>query len=183
MALNATTTELLNWHPLTIPLPQVRKQFTIDDHSHYVFTPRDLTSWVLGLMRYPFAASSEGGVVIGSHSHTELLEMWAYEACRLFRDRLVGDKAQEKFDSILNSVVRSDWSSDLSVLEHKGGAMYVTWGSTQTKTVSGVFGRPLGRLSCGDMEEMVAKEVVAYGESIKWGNLQGFVAESWRAVR
>ena len=40
------------------PLPQVRKHFTVDDHSHYIFTPRDLTRWVVGLMRYPLAEDS-----------------------------------------------------------------------------------------------------------------------------
>ena len=37
---------------------QVRKHFTVDDYSHYVFTPRDLTQWVLGMMRYPLAQDS-----------------------------------------------------------------------------------------------------------------------------
>lgn len=122
-------------------------------------------------MRYPLASSSmEGGVAgsLGGHTQGALLEMWTYEACRLFRDRLVGQKAQEQFDAILSSVVRSDWSFDLSSLEREGGAMYVTWGSTQMgKGVgSGVFGRPLGRLSTTDMEEIVAKGVVAYGKSV-----------------
>ncbi|KAB7504442.1 Cytoplasmic dynein 2 heavy chain 1 [Armadillidium nasatum] len=33
-------------------LQQVREAFTVDDYSHYLFTPRDLTRWVKGLMRY-----------------------------------------------------------------------------------------------------------------------------------
>ncbi|RXG65468.1 Cytoplasmic dynein 2 heavy chain 1 [Armadillidium vulgare] len=31
---------------------EVREAFTVDDYSHYLFTPRDLTRWVKGLMRY-----------------------------------------------------------------------------------------------------------------------------------
>lgn len=31
---------------------QVRQRFTADNYSHYLFTPRDLTRWVLGLLRY-----------------------------------------------------------------------------------------------------------------------------------
>lgn len=142
----------------------MRKHFTIDNYSHYVFTPRDLTSWVLGLMRYPLASSLQGGGVPGAPTQGVLLEMWAYEACRLFRDRLVGHKAQEQFDAILSSVVLSNWSFDLSTLEREGGSMYVTWGSTQTGKC--VFGRSLGRLSISDMEGVVAKGVVAYGKSI-----------------
>ena len=29
----------------------VRNKFSIDDHRHYLFTPRDLTEWVHGLLR------------------------------------------------------------------------------------------------------------------------------------
>lgn len=32
--------------------PQVREKFSIDEHRHYLFTPRDLTTWVRGLLRY-----------------------------------------------------------------------------------------------------------------------------------
>lgn len=96
------------------------------------------------------------------------MEMWAYEARRLFRDRLVGQKSQDQFDDILSSVVRSDWSTDLSSLDHEGGAMYVTWGSAHKQdVVSNPFGRPLGRLSSADMEEIVAQGVVAYGKRAK----------------
>ncbi len=30
---------------------QLRAQFTVDDYGHYLFTPRDLTKWVMGLLR------------------------------------------------------------------------------------------------------------------------------------
>lgn len=35
---------------------QVRDAFSVDDYSHYLFTPRDLTQWVLGLLRYQVPA-------------------------------------------------------------------------------------------------------------------------------
>jgi len=31
---------------------QIRSKFTVDQYSHYQFTPRDLTAWVLSLLRY-----------------------------------------------------------------------------------------------------------------------------------
>ena len=31
---------------------QVSGSFSVDDYSHYLFTPRDLTRWALGLLRY-----------------------------------------------------------------------------------------------------------------------------------
>ena len=42
-----------------------------------------------------------------------LLEIWAYEARRLFRDRLVGQDGTNKFDNILMNVVRGDWSANI----------------------------------------------------------------------
>ena len=40
---------------------QLKSKFTVDDYSHYVFTPRDLTAWVLALMRYDLAAGGQDG--------------------------------------------------------------------------------------------------------------------------
>ena len=37
---------------------QVRSRFTVDDYRHYLFTPRELTAWVMGLLRYDVAAES-----------------------------------------------------------------------------------------------------------------------------
>ena len=55
-----------------------RSKFTVDDHDHYLFNPRDLTIWVLQLLRYDIV------------SVDTFLDAWAYEANRIFRDRLVG---------------------------------------------------------------------------------------------
>ena len=108
-------------------------------------------------MRYPLSDTGS--------SQDRLLEMWSYEARRLFRDRLVGEKALDHFDAILNSVLRSDWSTDSSSLEQEGGTFYVTWGSHHgsSDNVGTQFGKPLGRLSAADMQEVVAKAIVAYG--------------------
>lgn len=86
---------------------QLKSRFTVDDYSHYLFTPRDLTKWCLSLLRYDLTAGSKEG------SSDHLLEIWAYEARRLFRDRIVGSDGLGKFDSILMSVIRSDWSANI----------------------------------------------------------------------
>ena len=39
--------------------------------------------------------------------------MWLYEACRLFRDKLAEPADIEKFDSIILSVLHTDWNTDL----------------------------------------------------------------------
>lgn len=90
----------------------------MDRHSHYIFTPRDLTQWVLSLMRYDLAASQS------ESSSEHVLQVWAYEAQRLFRDRLVGNDDLAKFDSILQSVIRDDWGSS-AYEKMEGGLKYL----------------------------------------------------------
>lgn len=48
-----------------------------------------------------------------------VLEVLAYEARRLFRDRIVGMKERHVFDNILIKVFQGDWGSD--VLDNMAG--------------------------------------------------------------
>ena len=93
------------------------------------------------------------------------MKIWAYQAKRLFCDCLVGKDSIEKFDNILTTVIRNDWSISL---ENLNNTYYVTWGSSSgtshTGNVVGSFGRPLGMLSKEDFKEVVSKALVAYGE-------------------
>ena len=86
---------------------QLRGKFTVDDYSHYLFTPRDLTTWVLSFLRYDLA----GGTKDNSTDH--VFQIFAYEARRLFRDRLVGPDGRNRFDNMLQSVIMSDWSANI----------------------------------------------------------------------
>lgn len=137
---------------------QVRSKYTVDHYPHYIFTPRDVTSWILSLMRYDIAEGS-------NDSAEALLKIWAYQAKRLFGDRLVGKESREKFDSTLVSALRNDWSVSVDDLN---SMYYVTWGSggglSKTGNVVGSFGRPLGRLSKEDFKQIVAKGLAAYGK-------------------
>ncbi|XP_040400085.1 cytoplasmic dynein 2 heavy chain 1 isoform X2 [Cygnus olor] len=136
---------------------QVRAKFTVDDHSHYLFTPCILTQWVLGLFRYNL-------------TDDYVLEIVAYEACRLFRDKLVGMKDLHVFDNILMKVFQSDWGSD--VLDNMADIFYVTWGACQEAfTTPGQalppHGRPLGRLNSTDLKDAIKKGVIHYGRDKK----------------
>ena len=53
-----------------------RAKFSVDERRHYLFTPREVTAWVVGLLRYDVATEP-------------LLDIVAFEAQRIFRDRLV----------------------------------------------------------------------------------------------
>jgi len=50
-----------------------RSKVTVDDHDHCLFNPRDLTLWVLQLLRYDIVSVD-----------TFFLDAWAYEANRSF---------------------------------------------------------------------------------------------------
>jgi len=85
----------------------LRSRFSQDTHSHYLFTPRDLTRWCLSLLRYDFSSIRND-----NNTAESLLEIWTYEACRLFKDRLVGNDAQDKFDQLIDKTLKTDWSSN-----------------------------------------------------------------------
>eukprot|EP00075_Anas_platyrhynchos_P034676 XP_027323929.1 LOW QUALITY PROTEIN: cytoplasmic dynein 2 heavy chain 1 [Anas platyrhynchos] len=168
----------LNNHPVWGSLPkvhqlagsmvqvyeQVRAKFTVDDHSHYLFTPCILTQWVLGLFRYSLTDGPS------TQTADYVLEIVAYEACRLFRDKLVGMKDLHVFNNILMKVFQNDWDSD--VLDNMADIFYVTWGACQEAfTTPGQalppHGRPLGRLNSTDLKDTIKKGVIHYGRDKK----------------
>ncbi|XP_019521077.1 PREDICTED: cytoplasmic dynein 2 heavy chain 1 [Hipposideros armiger] len=141
---------------------QVRAKFTVDDYSHYFFTPCILTQWVLGLFRYDL----EGGS--SKHPLDYVLEIVAYEARRLFRDKIVGAKELHLFDSILTSVFQGDWGSD--ILDNMADSFYVTWGARHdsgTRAAPGQLlpphGKPLGKLNSADLKDVIRKGLIHYG--------------------
>ncbi|XP_029699181.1 cytoplasmic dynein 2 heavy chain 1 isoform X3 [Takifugu rubripes] len=137
---------------------QTKARFTVDDHRHYLFTPCVLTEWVLSLLRYDLTTAQ-------SHVTDSVLEAVAYEARRLFRDRLVSSRDLHNFDNILSSIIRGEWGSD--VLDNMTDGFYVTWGASEgTVMVPGQSlppnGKPLGRLDVADLSEVIQKGVVLY---------------------
>ena len=83
---------------------QVKSKFSIDDHRHYLFTPRELTRLVLGLLRYDLSSEN-------------MLDVFSHEARRLVRDRLVDSDSQQRFDSVLNQVLRGQWQHNIDLDE------------------------------------------------------------------
>ncbi|XP_076467409.1 LOW QUALITY PROTEIN: cytoplasmic dynein 2 heavy chain 1-like [Babylonia areolata] len=140
---------------------QLRAHFTVDDYSHYLFTPRDLTQWVMSLLRYDLTAGAR------DNTSDTVLEIWAYEARRIFRDRIVGPDGQAKVDKLLMSVVRSDWSAN--IFDDVDSTFFVTWGA---RSESGgavgagaplpAFGKPLGKLSAEDLQVTIEKGLKLY---------------------
>uniref|UniRef100_A0A8B9KYT5 Dynein cytoplasmic 2 heavy chain 1 n=1 Tax=Astyanax mexicanus TaxID=7994 RepID=A0A8B9KYT5_ASTMX len=98
-------------------------------------------------------------------SSDSVLEVIAYEARRLFRDRIVSSKDLNAFDNILSSVIRGDWGSD--VLDNMSDTFFVTWGASHEGRNPNQplppYGKPLGRLNTSDLTEVIRKGVVMYG--------------------
>ncbi|XP_036005544.1 cytoplasmic dynein 2 heavy chain 1 isoform X1 [Fundulus heteroclitus] len=142
---------------------QVKLKFTVDDHSHYLFTPCVLTEWVLSLLRYDLTAAQ-------SNLTDSVLEVVAYEARRLFRDRLVSSKDIHNFDNILSSIVRGDWGSD--ALDSMSDGFYVTWGASEGAVMAPgqplpLHGKQLGRLNSADLKQVIQKGVALYSRDNK----------------
>jgi dynein heavy chain 2, cytosolic len=83
---------------------KVREKFTVDDRRHYLFTSRDMTLMVKNICRYDLEVEN-------------LLDCVAYEACRIFRDRLVGTDSFAKFDQVLSGVLRTNFRHPLPPLD------------------------------------------------------------------
>ena len=80
---------------------KTREKFTVDDRRHYLFTPRDMTLLVKNLCRYDLVTEN-------------IVEVVAHEASRIFRDRLVGSEACNRFDQQLSSIMRAQFRHTLS---------------------------------------------------------------------
>ena len=80
---------------------KTREKFTVDDRRHYLFTPRDMTLLVKNLCRYDLVTEN-------------IVEIVAHEASRIFRDRLVGSDACNRFDQQLSGIMRAQFRHTLS---------------------------------------------------------------------
>ena len=127
---------------------QAKKMFSVDDNNHYLFTPRDLTRWFLGMMRYKIEDQDK--------SQNLILQIWAYEGGRIFRDKLVNDRDKSKFDSALSSILQSDWNTNAS--NQLQNLYFVTPGAVESSGgAMPSFGRPLAPISSADWLNYVDK--------------------------
>jgi dynein heavy chain 2 len=81
---------------------KTREKFTVDDRRHYLFTPRDVTTWIKNLCRYKLSSEN-------------LLDVVTHEACRIFRDRLVGSESVGRFDQILSAALRTQYRHNTTI--------------------------------------------------------------------
>lgn len=134
---------------------QVLNKFSRDSHSHYLFTPRELTNWCLSLLRYNLAEMKNDS------STDSLLQVWAYEACRIFHDRLVDKDARKQFMAILSGVLSDEWRAN-SLLTKLDDCFYISWANSTVSSGAGrlpPFGKPLDGVKAEFIENMLVKAI------------------------
>eukprot|EP00927_Polykrikos_kofoidii_P027109 TRINITY_DN23975_c0_g4_i1.p1 TRINITY_DN23975_c0_g4~~TRINITY_DN23975_c0_g4_i1.p1 ORF type:complete len:2595 (-),score=618.45 TRINITY_DN23975_c0_g4_i1:108-6821(-) len=127
---------------------QMVSKYTVDVHEHYTFNPRDLTAWVMQLLRYE-ALSADS-----------VLEAWAYESCRIFRDRLVGDEAKSYFDNLLKNSMLAFFNTEIEVDKLIFSSM-LTFGD------EGVPKGDMTKVSRDDYTKMVKDGMKSYEREVK----------------
>jgi dynein heavy chain 2 len=73
----------------------VRSKFTVDEHRHYLFTPRNITYMIFSILRYEIPEAQS------------LIEIMIYESSRIYRDRLVDGESGKRFDNVLYTLLKN----------------------------------------------------------------------------
>jgi dynein heavy chain 1 len=79
-----------------------QSKFTQDQQKHYIYSPRELTRWLRGI--YEAIRPIDSGATMVSAEI--LVRIFAYEALRLFQDRLVSDDERQWTDNLLDRIVK-----------------------------------------------------------------------------
>ncbi|GFQ97276.1 cytoplasmic dynein 2 heavy chain 1, partial [Trichonephila clavata] len=144
---------------MTQLLEALRSEFSSDVYGNCRFTPVDLTRWSFSLFRYDLV--QEGFTT--PKAPDGLLRPWSYEACRIFRDRLINIDATVKFNNIISSILRKDWGvPDISALD---GIYYVAGNHTSEKAK--LLGKSLERLSSEDWLSIVQRNIKLYNSEVR----------------
>lgn len=56
------------------------------------------------------------------------MQVWLYEACRLFRDKLAEEEDLAKFDQVVLTCLQNDWNQNFADYMSKSSTYYVTAG-------------------------------------------------------
>jgi len=156
---------------------KVRAKFSVDDARHYSFNPRDLTQWLIGLLRYDLMKEN-------------LLDIVGYECYRLFADRLISAEHTKAFEHILYGLMNSHWKHgnkikdmyytslqqySLQALMAGGGgggaAAAGADGEPVVTPVTAELGSSLDRVSLGDYRELCAEGLTTFEREYKSLNI------------
>lgn len=83
----------------------IKNKFSVDDHRHYLFTPRMITQLIFQLLRYEIPDAGP------------LISALVYESQRVYRDRLVDRNSKKAFDQVLFKHVQQDLKFPVNKLD------------------------------------------------------------------
>ncbi|KAJ3130163.1 Cytoplasmic dynein 2 heavy chain 1 [Nowakowskiella sp. JEL0407] len=126
------------------------QKFTVDIQPHYIFTPRDISRWLIGISRYQYLSDEPG----------EVLDTLAYEAQRLFMDRLINNEHRQKFLGILSSVIQNEWNYSIQLKD-------MFFMSTNKENGARIF----KRMVRDDFQSRILKAINSYERDVKDLNL------------
>ncbi|KAI3646052.1 hypothetical protein MP228_008980 [Amoeboaphelidium protococcarum] len=123
----------------------VQSTFTVKSQAHYIYSPRELTRWIRGL--------NEFVKQIEDCLPEDLVQLWFYEAQRLFQDRLVESQERQEFGQHLVSLTQQIFDVDLSSVLVDKPLLFSTW-----------MNRTLSRVDGDDLKAYVAARFKTYQE-------------------
>lgn len=129
---------------------QILQKFSVDEYRHYLYTPRSLTKILFGILQYENYSKDE-----------YFYEILAYEINRSFRDRLVSQESQAKFDNLLQSLMKSH----LKISINSSSTFYSAVPSV--KSASPLAKKPLIRLKKEDYIALIQQGLISYEREYK----------------
>lgn len=134
---------------------QVKAKFTVDDFAHYQFTPRDITKWVVGLLRYDL-------------QNSDLFEVWTYEGDRHFKDRLVDSASKQRFERIVESIVKTQWNITVNLKDF----FFTSWLNANPNEKKD--SKTLKKIPSAQLKEITERALVLYEREFRELRLQLF---------
>ncbi len=135
----------------------IKNNFSIDEHRHYLFTPRDITQLIFSLLRYDIRDAQS------------LVEVLIYESSRIFKDRLVDKQSKAKFDSILYQLLRNHLKYQDKLVDTYFISKVGSGGERIIQNLP-----PLGRIAKADFITMIEQSMRAYEREFKEMNIHLF---------
>ena len=135
----------------------VKSNFSIDEHRHYLFTPRDITQLMFSLLRYDIRDAQA------------LIEVMIYEASRIFKDRLVDKQSKTKFDTVLYTLLRNNLKYNEKLTDTYFISKVASGGERLIPNLP-----PLGRIGKADFIQLIEQALRAYEREFKEMNIHLF---------
>ena len=111
-----------------------QKQFTPDQHPHYIFSPRELSRWVRSLYSALNALAGANGPALDID---KMARLWLHEGLRLFSDRLVEVSERQWLDQCIDNVAREHFGQGLVDAEAtlKRPVLFSSWTTSHYESV------------------------------------------------